>query len=752
MPYCVQYQESTYNFLSRLMNRFGIWYYFNHNLNLQGPPPHVSTMVIGTDFPKFPSCRNTITSGENLGALVALDKMVTTLREPSPTTIRDFGGMFHPADASFRKDSDFNPLNPAKPYTGEDTISLFRDLFKKDDTPAKESRFRKEEFHIPSIKNQEATDYATHQLGSRAPLVATFHGSTRNPAFIPGFTFEIVAEELLGAGTAIQLDQEEISGKSDMVVFAGGAIPGSEGGATNSNLLTTPSGDKAPHLITFVQFSGLVTEYLNEQSFINKLKAGLFPKGTSGLDALANFTNSGLNNYLQNQLPLNLGQPGGGTLPYVMPFLFGGGLAGVASLIPLIVKLLEDDNPHSEFHCSFNSISMDAKHGFHPTGAPLPTDWVKPVARGPHLALVIGPDGTATKSGEIYADALGCIRIRFPWDQRPKEKEGDPFKRGDNTCWVRVSEGWAGRRFGTQFLPRIGHEVIVDFLDGDPDRPIVIGRVYNADLGEVNLTFPKDGDRSQFSQNNLEDETPSSGSPDFRLNGIRTSSVPTYESDGKKRLPERFNLLRFDDTRNKEQYLIRSQRRLDITALEKRYESISSDRHMTVGGKDPKTNQVVGDYIAHVFKDYHLHVGDPTAPPMQSGNRNTKLENNDSLDVSGNVDEKIGGHWTVEVGSNPMAGPSQITFNAKGIPGAIELIGTLNISLVCGASQIVMTPAAISIMSGTINLVGPVTGPVPIPTPPPIALTPAVPLAAVTVPPKDPTPADPGDEPKPPKE
>ena len=70
MPYCVQYQKSTYNFLSRLMNRFGIWYYFHHNLELKGPPPHVSTMVIGTGFPKFFSCRNAITSGENLGALL----------------------------------------------------------------------------------------------------------------------------------------------------------------------------------------------------------------------------------------------------------------------------------------------------------------------------------------------------------------------------------------------------------------------------------------------------------------------------------------------------------------------------------------------------------------------------------------------------------------------------------------------------------------------------------------------------------
>jgi len=758
MPYCVQYQETTYNFLSRLMNRFGIWYYFDHNRNLQGNPPHESTMVIGTDFPKFPSCRNNITSGENLGALVALDKMVTTLREPSPTTIRDFGGLFHPAAERFLKDGDFNPLDPASPYEGEATISPSRDLLKHDDkTPAKEDRYRREEFQIPSVTNTESTRYAEHQLEAAAPLVATFHGSTRNPAFIPGFTFDIVGDETVDVGNnkILAPDHNEIAGKSDVVVFAGGAISGGEGGGSGNNLLFVPSGKAAGHLLTFVKFGSTVVEYLNQLGFLEKLKASIFPKGTSALDAMANFTNSGLNNYLQNQLPLNLGQPVGGPLPYVLPFILGGGLAGVASLIPLVVKLLEDDDPESEFHCSFNAISLAPL----PLGddslsrAPLPTDWVKPVARGPHLAVVIGPDGTDTKKGELFADPLGRIRVRFPWDRRPKEDPGDQFKRGDNTCWVRVSDGWAGRRFGIQFLPRIGHEVIVDFLDGDPDRPIVTGRVYNADLGEINLTFPKGGDRQQFGQSDLLNEDGQSGSSDFRFNGIRTSSVPTYEpGSSNKRLPERFNLLRFDDTRNKEQYLIRSQRRLDITALEKRYESISSDRHLTVGGIDPKTHMVGGSYFAKVFKDYNLHVGDPAALPKQSGNRNTKLENDDSLDVSGNVDQLIGGHWTVEVGSNPIAGPSQITLSALGLPGAVVLSGMTNITLMCGASSIVLTPAAIEIKSAAIILRGAVSGPVPVPPPPPVPLPPVPPLSAVPIIPNDPTPADPGDEPKPPKE
>ena len=766
MPYCVQFQESTYNFLSRLMNRFGLWYYFNHNRNLQGNPPHQSTMIIGTGFPNFPSCRNNITSGENLGSLVALDQMVTTLREPSPTTIRDFGGMFHPAISRFQRVGDFNPLDPTSPFEGEATISPSRDLLKHDDTtPADADRYRKEDFHIPATSNTEAGDYVEHQLGAAEPVVATFHGSTRNPAFIPGFTFKIVGEELQGAGKAVQLDQGEISGKSDVVVFAGGAIRGGEGGGSRGDdLVLNPSGKAAPHLITYVQFGGLVVEYLNEQSFLNKLKASLFPKGTSALDVMANFTNSGLNNYLQNQLPLSLGQPPSGPAPHLLEFAFGGGLAGVASLIPLIVKLLEDDNPKSEFHCSFNAISLAPR----PLGedsfnaAPLPTDWVKTFARGPHLAVVIGPDGvedppqapkTRTLDGEpplpdIHADKLGRVRVRFPWDRRPDEKARDQFNRGNDTCWVRVSEGWAGRGFGTQFLPRIGQEVLVDFLDGDPDRPVITGRMYNADHLSTNLPFP--GKEGSVDQNDLLNPV-AFHDHDYRLSGVKTRSVPSRDGTGTP-LQERFHLLRFNDDRDKEQYLIRSQRRLDITALEKRYESISSDRHLTVGGIDQKTHTIGGNYIAKVFKDYNLHVGDP-AFPFQSGNRNTRLEAAENLSVGQSSSESIGGDWSVSVGGGPTGG-GQVSISALAGTGIISLSAMTNITLMCGpASSIVITPVGISITSPKINLVSPeVSGPVPVPIPAPVPL-PSIPaIPAVPQAPQDPTPADPGDKLTPPKE
>ena len=92
----------------------------------------------------------------------------------------------------------------------------------------------------------------------------------------------------------------------------------------------------------------------------------------------------------------------------------------------------------------------------------------RPRVRGVQSGIVCGPKG----EDEIYTDEFGRVRVRFHWD-----REGDY---DDNrTCWLRVSQAWAGAQYGTMMVPRIGQEVLIDFMDGDPDHPIVVGRIYN---------------------------------------------------------------------------------------------------------------------------------------------------------------------------------------------------------------------------------------------------------------------------------
>src|SRR5262249_360104 len=91
----------------------------------------------------------------------------------------------------------------------------------------------------------------------------------------------------------------------------------------------------------------------------------------------------------------------------------------------------------------------------------------RPVVHGSQTAIVTGPAGM-----EIYPDEHGRVKVQFHWDREGKHDE-------NSSGWIRVSQEWAGGGYGGVMLPRVGHEVIVDFLEGDPDQPIITGRVYN---------------------------------------------------------------------------------------------------------------------------------------------------------------------------------------------------------------------------------------------------------------------------------
>jgi type VI secretion system secreted protein VgrG len=98
-----------------------------------------------------------------------------------------------------------------------------------------------------------------------------------------------------------------------------------------------------------------------------------------------------------------------------------------------------------------------------------PRQTPRPRIVGPQTATVTGPEGQ-----EIFVDKYGRVKVLFPWDRNSPAN-------ADSSCWVRVAQFWAGPRFGAFFWPRIGHEVVVTFEDGDPDRPLIVGCVYNAD-------------------------------------------------------------------------------------------------------------------------------------------------------------------------------------------------------------------------------------------------------------------------------
>jgi type VI secretion system secreted protein VgrG len=123
-----------------------------------------------------------------------------------------------------------------------------------------------------------------------------------------------------------------------------------------------------------------------------------------------------------------------------------------------------DDEENSPSHYANKFTAIPAGVNFRPRRIT-----PQPVVYGPQTAVVVGPSGD-----EIYVDKYGRVKVQFFWDRLGKKDE-------TSSCWIRVAEHWAGKNWGTSFIPRVGQEVLVDFLDGNPDRPLVTGRVYNGE-------------------------------------------------------------------------------------------------------------------------------------------------------------------------------------------------------------------------------------------------------------------------------
>ncbi|EBA8078547.1 type VI secretion system tip protein VgrG [Salmonella enterica] len=168
----------------------------------------------------------------------------------------------------------------------------------------------------------------------------------------------------------------------------------------------------------------------------------------------------------------------------------------------------------------------------------------KPSVDGPQSAIVTGPAGE-----EIFCDEHGRVRIRFHWDRYCPGNE-------DSSCWVRVSQAWAGAGFGNLAIPRVGQEVIVDFLNGDPDQPIIMGRTYHQD-----------------------NRSPGS------LPGTKTQMTirsKTYKGSG-------FNELRFEDATDQEQVYIHAQKDMDTEVLNDRSTKVRHDHTESIGNNQKIT-------------------------------------------------------------------------------------------------------------------------------------------------------------------
>ncbi len=207
----------------------------------------------------------------------------------------------------------------------------------------------------------------------------------------------------------------------------------------------------------------------------------------------------------------------------------------------------------------------------------------RPTVHGSQTAVVVGPGGD-----EIFTDKYGRVKVQFHWDRHGKLD-------ADSSCWIRVATLWAGRNWGVIHIPRIGQEVVVDFLEGDPDQPIIVGSVYNADM-----------------------------MPPWALPGNKTQSgIQTRSSLGGS--GANFNQIRFEDKKGSEQVHIHAEKNQDIEVEHDETHWVGHDRKKTIDH----------DETTHVKHD-----------------RTETVDNNETITVHGARTETVDKDETITIHSN----------------------------------------------------------------------------------------------------
>ena len=255
------------------------------------------------------------------------------------------------------------------------------------------------------------------------------------------------------------------------------------------------------------------------------------------------------------------------------------------------------------YHNEFTAVP--ARQCWRPQGE------VKPRVDGPQVARVVGPEGE-----EIYCDEHGRIKVQFPWDRLGGGNE-------HSSCWVRVAQGWAGSHYGCIAIPRIGHQVIVSFLEGDPDQPIITGRSYHA----VNR-------------------------PPYALPAHKSKTVlrsESYRGEG-------FNELSIEDMAGHEAIYLHGQKDLQVWVGADARWQIQHDQHQAIGH----------DRVTHLGGDDHLRV---------QGESRCQIERDYSLIVDHSMHQKLGDSLQVAAGREihlqagakiVLDGQSELTIQAAG--------------------------------------------------------------------------------------
>ncbi|MFL1455462.1 type VI secretion system Vgr family protein [Marinobacter sp. GN3S48] len=265
------------------------------------------------------------------------------------------------------------------------------------------------------------------------------------------------------------------------------------------------------------------------------------------------------------------------------------------------------------YHNAFNAIPADRTWR--------PQIQHRPRMDGPQIAIVTGPKGE-----EIHCDEHGRVKVRFPWDRYSKNDE-------HSSAWLRISQDWAGGQYGFMALPRIGNEVIVSFLDGDPDQPIITGRTYHAT------------------------NTPPYALPEHKTR--TTLKTQTHKGEGS-------NELRFEDEADQQQIYIHAQKDLDLLTENNRTEVVRNDSHRTVENND--FNHIKGNDHCTVDGEKRQTIGGDCSQSI-SGTFHQKSGKGTLSEAGTEVHHKAGAKVVLDAGAELTisAGGSLLKLDPSGV-------------------------------------------------------------------------------------
>ncbi len=231
----------------------------------------------------------------------------------------------------------------------------------------------------------------------------------------------------------------------------------------------------------------------------------------------------------------------------------------------------------------------------------------KPIVQGPQTAIVVGK-----KDDEIFTDQYGRVKVQFHWDRLGQENE-------NSSCWVRVSQLWAGKNWGAMHIPRIGHEVIVSFMEGDPDRPIITGRVYNA----INMPpYDLEGNKTQ--------------------SGIKSRSTKEGGSDN-------FNEIRMEDKIGEEELYFQAEKNENILVKNNKGETVGHNETISIG--HDREESVGNDETIAVGNNRKETVGnDEDLSVVNNRSRNVGVD--ETVSIGGKRTHTVGGNETVTIGAD----------------------------------------------------------------------------------------------------